>query len=74
MWQAVKAKILASFTSQLTLHTAQAISAAITAASVDVPALSQGKFDVMSFSQLAAGVLMQTVVWWGATLVAKAKK
>lgn len=73
MWETIKAKALASVTSQLTLHTAQALSAVITAASIDVPALSHGQLDVTSFSQLAAGVLMQTAVWIVAHYVVKAK-
>jgi len=73
MWDTIKAKALAALTSQLTLHTAQALSAVITAAAVDVPALSHGQLDVTSFSQLAAGVLMQTATWAIAHYVVKAK-
>lgn len=73
MWQTIKTKLVAAFTAQLTLHTAQALSAVITAAAVDVPALSHGQLDVTSFSQLAAGVLMQTAVWAVAHYVVKAK-
>jgi hypothetical protein len=61
----------AEITQRLILHTAQAIGGAITATSVDVPALSRGELSVDSFAQLAAGVVIQTATVGVSQLVAK---
>ena len=58
-------------TQRLVLHTAQAIGGALTASSVDVPALSHGELNVDSFSQLVAGVIIQTATVAVSQLVAK---
>jgi len=63
--------VKAEITTRLIVHTAQAIGGAITATSIDVPALTQGRLDVDSVSQLLAGVLIQTATVGIAQLVSK---
>lgn len=56
------------------MHTAQAIGGVITFTAVDVGALSHGQYDTTKFSQLAAGVLVQSAVVLAAHFMASWRK
>lgn len=67
LYEALKAEL----TQRVIMHTAQAIGGVLTATAVDLPALSEGRLTVDSFSRLAAGVIVQTATVAGAQLMAK---
>ena len=65
--------VKAELTTRLAIHTSQAIGGLLTGTSVDIGALSNGQLDVQSFSQLAAGVVIQSATVALSNWIAKRK-